>query len=127
MLPTLSDLQSFDNINSGRPYFAFFVLSFLTHPCRSYLLLTFHVEASPLEARALHEASPAVVGLLYQLGESDGELDPLRVIEKAATGSTTVTVADTIAILRFCPKNAASLVQQVDPQEEKCVAKDTSR
>ena len=80
-----------------------------------------------MEARALDEASPAVVGLLYQLEESDGELDPLRVIEKAATGSTTVAVADTITILRFCPNDAVSLVQQVDPQEEKCVAKDTSR
>jgi len=75
-----------------------------------------------LETRALDEASPVVISLLYQLEELDGELDPLRVIEKAATGSTTVTVTDTIAILRFCPKNAASLVQQIDPQEEKSVA-----
>ena len=82
--------------------------------------------ANPLETRALDEASPIVIHLLHQLEEADGELGPLHVIEQAA-GNTSITVADAIVILRFCPDDAVSLVQQVDPQEEKCVAKDTSR
>ena len=78
-----------------------------------------------MEAWAIGEGSPAVISLLHQLNEVDGELSPLRVIEQA--GNTSITVADAIVILRFCPDDAVSLVQQVDPQEEKCVAKDTSR
>ena len=79
-----------------------------------------------MEAWAIGEGSPAVISLLHQLNEVDGELGPLRVIEQAA-GNTSIMVADAIVILRFCPDDAVSLVQQVDPQEEKCVAKDTSR
>ena len=79
-----------------------------------------------MEARAIGEGSPAVISLLHQLNEVDGELGLLRVIEQAA-GNTSITVADAIVLLRFCPDDAVSLVQQVDPQEEKCVAKDTSR
>ena len=79
-----------------------------------------------MEARAIGEGSPAVISLLHQLNEVDGELGPLRVIEKAGlnpANKTTVTVADTIIILRFCPNDAVSLVQRVDPQEETSAAK----